>query len=123
MVGFKIMAKKRLRQKQNLHTTAGPVTIIKVDGSVDVKPAYSPRQVRRITKDRPTMSKSKRESIMRRDQYRCRYCETPKGPFQIDHVIPIADGGLDARHNLVTACIPCNSEKGTDLWYPKPIRK
>lgn len=45
--------------------------------------------------------------ILQRDGHRCRYCGNPAN--QVDHVIPLCDGGplLDAR-NLVAACKRCN---------------
>lgn len=32
----------------------------------------------------------------------------------IEHLIPKAAGGTDARHNLAMACARCNQEKGTE---------
>jgi hypothetical protein len=41
----------------------------------------------------------------------CAYCGGPAGT--IDHVRPQAFGGTDDPDNLVDACQPCNSRKGT----------
>ena len=41
----------------------------------------------------------------------CVYCGTTESPFEWDHVIPIARGGLDHPVNLVTACRDCNRKK------------
>lgn len=35
------------------------------------------------------------------------------GPFHIDHVLAVANGGTDALDNLVVACKPCNLSKGS----------
>jgi 5-methylcytosine-specific restriction endonuclease McrA len=44
---------------------------------------------------------------------RCAYCgEVPRIMTQ-DHVVPLAKGGDHTRANIVPACVPCNSAKGT----------
>jgi hypothetical protein len=45
----------------------------------------------------------------------CFYCGVkldPFGSWQVDHVVPRAQGGGDDFHNLVAACRPCNASKG-----------
>ncbi|MEN0652403.1 MULTISPECIES: HNH endonuclease [Hyphobacterium] len=42
----------------------------------------------------------------------CVYCGTTEGPFEIDHVIPVARGGRHHRRNFALACQPCNRRKG-----------
>lgn len=54
-----------------------------------------------------------RRNIMRRDGFRCQYCNSSKGPFTIDHVLPKTRGGADTWENLVCACVECNSRKGS----------
>jgi hypothetical protein len=39
-------------------------------------------------------------AIFKRDGYRCQYCGCDDGPFQVDHVIPMAKGGLSSSDNL-----------------------
>ncbi len=43
----------------------------------------------------------------------CNYCEKPFKPqdLTMDHVVPLARGGLSTRGNIVPACKPCNNEK------------
>ncbi len=74
-----------------------------------------------------------RRSIYVRDHYVCRYCgaqlrpRTPKESYRmrrrnvppaqrpwptVDHVRPRSRGGSDDPENLVTACRPCNTQKG-----------
>jgi len=60
----------------------------------------------RIMSNKPT-----RNSIMKRDDYRCQYCGSLKD-LTIDHVIPQSKGGDSSWTNMVTACISCNSKKG-----------
>jgi 5-methylcytosine-specific restriction endonuclease McrA len=63
-----------------------------------------------------------RKNIMLRDNYTCQYCGKHAGPdkLNIDHVIPKGQGGKSEWPNLVTTCIPCNSEK--DCRTPKQAK-
>jgi hypothetical protein len=56
-----------------------------------------------------------RERIFARDGYRCVYCgETfPGERLSLDHVQPRMRGGDNSPGNLVTACQPCNTRKGS----------
>lgn len=53
-----------------------------------------------------------RKNILTRDDHRCQYCGTRRGPMTIDHVIPRKQMGGDTWENLVTACVKCNNKKG-----------
>jgi hypothetical protein len=62
-----------------------------------------------------------REFIFDRDGFACRYCGDTQGPFQLDHVVPIAKGGNNEPANLITACAACNRSKQTKAledWRP-----
>lgn len=51
----------------------------------------------------------------------CTYCLDTRGPFAIDHIIPVTKGGSNHRENLVPACQSCNTLKGNKSWgewYP-----
>ena len=56
-----------------------------------------------------------RRNIHARDLGRCHYCgkRFPSRELTVDHVIPRSLGGRDTWENLVTACVPCNSRKGS----------
>ncbi len=57
------------------------------------------------------MNMSLKEKILRRDQYRCRYCGA-RNRLTIDHILPLSRGGHPTKKaNLVTACTPCNQKK------------
>lgn len=43
----------------------------------------------------------------------CAYCGDSLGEITIDHILAKADGGTDARGNLVPACLTCNAMKGS----------
>lgn len=90
---------------------------------------------------RPVIKKSKRFEILFRDRFRCRYCgakapdtrievfkregaenvssfwddpisENGWNTYQVDHIIPVAQGGSNDDANLVTCCWDCNAGKG-----------
>lgn len=43
----------------------------------------------------------------------CHYCEQKFKPqdLTMDHLVPLARGGLSAKNNLVPACKECNAKK------------
>lgn len=43
----------------------------------------------------------------------CHYCEKKKNPKELtmDHLVPLARGGLSTKNNLVPACKECNAKK------------
>ena len=53
-----------------------------------------------------------REQIFARDGLQCSYCDDVRGPFEIDHIIPVAENGDDNPENLCVACRLCNRMKG-----------
>lgn len=63
---------------------------------------------------RDSISKSVRFSVFDRDNYACVYCgrKPPDVQLEIDHVIPVCDGGDNSIENLVSACQDCNRGKG-----------
>ena len=65
--------------------------------------------------------RSSRFQILERDNFRCQYCgKTPKDDIrlEVDHIIPLCEGGDDVDSNLITACFDCNRSKaGNRLNY------
>ncbi|MBJ7401548.1 HNH endonuclease [Mycolicibacterium sp.] len=59
------------------------------------------------------VSRRLRFEILRRDNHTCQYCgaKAPNVALTVDHVKPVALGGLDEPGNLVTACQDCNAGK------------
>lgn len=45
----------------------------------------------------------------------CRLCGDTEGPFEVDHIHPIALGGTDHMSNLWLLCRPCNRAKSGHL--------
>ena len=62
---------------------------------------------------RGSIPRSMRNEIYSRDGYRCQFClgEPGTAELTIDHLIPLALGGLDEATNYVTCCRSCNSAK------------
>ena len=58
-----------------------------------------------------------REKVFKRDNYKCVYCGASGNGIrlEIDHVIPISNGGSHCMRNLVTSCRACNRRKGARL--------
>lgn len=55
-----------------------------------------------------------RINVLTRDGFRCQYCGEKRLARELtfDHVIPRSQGGPTSWTNIVTACRPCNGEKG-----------
>ena len=49
--------------------------------------------------------------VFERDDFRCRYCGR-RGPLSVDHVILWEEGGASTYENLISACKPCNRDRG-----------
>lgn len=65
--------------------------------------------------EREPIRKEVRSAVFARDGEVCAYCATTGGPFEIDHIVPVALGGSNALRNLTVACPPCNRSKGAKM--------
>lgn len=54
-----------------------------------------------------------RFEVFKRDGFCCRYCGStpPTVVLEIDHIVPVADGGTNDQENLATSCFECNRGK------------
>ena len=60
--------------------------------------------------------------IQAAQDHRCYYCgKRRKGKLTQDHIIPVSKGGSHTLHNVIGACGPCNSRKGTKK-PPMPVQ-
>lgn len=53
--------------------------------------------------------------IFKRDEFKCQYCGrgVKDGTIlEIDHIVPISEGGKNIEKNLTTSCKECNKGKG-----------
>lgn len=67
---------------------------------------------------RAYISPSMRFSVLQKCNFACFYCGLPaqQGVVQleIEHVVPVSQGGSDEHWNLVAACHECSAGKGAD---------
>lgn len=63
---------------------------------------------------RRALSKKTRFDVFKRDAFTCQYCgrKPPQVVLQVDHVVPVAEGGDNEIVNLLTSCEDCNRGKG-----------
>ncbi len=54
-----------------------------------------------------------RFEVFKRDEFTCRYCgrKTPDVILEVDHIVPVCEGGGDDQMNLATSCWDCNRGK------------
>jgi hypothetical protein len=54
-----------------------------------------------------------RFEVFKRDGFQCRYCgkKSPEVVLEVDHIVPVCEGGGDEEMNLATACWDCNRGK------------
>ncbi len=69
---------------------------------------------------RALMTAKLRERIKERDNYTCCNCQNSTSKeenllLEIDHIVPIAKGGMTSEDNLQTLCWKCNRSKGAKL--------
>lgn len=64
---------------------------------------------------RKPVSKKLRFEVFKRDGFACQYCgaSPPDVELELDHIIPVAEGGLNIEANLITACFECNRGKSS----------
>jgi len=55
----------------------------------------------------------RRLAVLARDRHACVYCTTAltEENFVLDHLVPVAKGGTNRKHNLVAACDVCNRRR------------
>lgn len=63
---------------------------------------------------REALSKKIRFEVFKRDKFTCQYCgkSSPDVVLEVDHIVPVAEGGTNDIENLITACFDCNRGKG-----------
>lgn len=69
-----------------------------------------------MSKFRKSISRKLRFDVLKRDGFKCQYCGASSSPdpdfvLEVDHKVPISQGGSNAIDNLVTACNICNAGK------------
>ena len=56
----------------------------------------------------------RRRAVLMRDKYACVYCTVALSEenFVLDHLVPVARGRTNRKHNLIAACEVCNRHRG-----------
>lgn len=77
-----------------------------------------------IAGQRALMTSALREKIKTRDGFACKICrlsvtEEKNLLLEIDHIIPLAKGGITSEDNLQTLCWKCNRTKGAKILPPQ----
>ena len=90
--------------EQEIHTVRLTIRVPAVLRLLSYVPLKRKKQVIRFS----------RTNIFIRDNHICQYCgdKFNKSHLTLDHVAPIVQGGAKSWENIVTACKPCNQNKG-----------
>ena len=66
-----------------------------------------------IMAKRKALSNKIRFEVFKRDSFTCQYCgqKAPDVILNIDHILPVKEGGTNELLNLITSCFPCNNGK------------
>lgn len=67
--------------------------------------------------ERTALPKKVRFEVFKRDSFTCQYCgrSAPNVILEVDHIVPVAEGGTNEVINLITSCRDCNRGKGAKL--------
>lgn len=73
-----------------------------------------------VVGQRALMTSSLREKIKSRDKFTCKICHLSVTDeknllLEVDHIIPLAKGGMTSEENLQTLCWKCNRSKGAKI--------
>lgn len=73
-----------------------------------------------VAGQRALMTSSLRAEIKERDKHTCKKCHNsvkkePNLLLEIDHITPLAKGGMTTKSNLQTLCWRCNRKKGAKI--------
>jgi len=70
---------------------------------------------KKVVSQRRPVAVRKRFLVIKRDVYRCRICNRSGVDLEVDHIVPVSQGGSDRLDNLQTLCRDCNRGKGNSL--------
>lgn len=72
-----------------------------------------------------------RQKVLERDQYTCQLCgykanekyaDGESVKLEVDHILPLKQGGKTVEENLWTLCTRCNAGKKSLLDYPETVK-
>lgn len=61
------------------------------------------------------ISKLKKLTLLKQQDYRCNICKEKNRPWDADHIIPASEGGTNDITNIQIVCRPCHIEKDAHL--------
>ena len=68
---------------------------------------------------RKALSKKTRFEVLKRDKFTCKWCGRSavqdEVVLEIDHIVPVKEGGNNHMLNLVTSCFECNRGKAANM--------
>jgi len=79
---------------------------------------YDGAKIRSVKKSRTGISQKLRFEIFHRDNFACQYCGKTKddgAKLELDHKVPVSEGGTDDYQNLTTSCHDCNQGKSNKV--------
>lgn len=87
-------------------------------------PKFDPKEFERMNEKhqvRKPFTKSIRHEVFKRDNYKCVECGATKEEttLEVDHILPVVQGGTDELDNLQTLCKACNLSKFDRCWKGK----
>lgn len=59
------------------------------------------------------LTKAQWQCILERHRFSCYLCGTDEARLTIEHIVPLARGGLHTAGNVAPACMRCNARKRT----------
>ena len=70
-----------------------------------------------MAEKRKPITKKVRFEVFKRDSFKCQYCgrSAPDVILEVDHIVPVAEGGDNTLFNLITSCRDCNRGKSKTL--------
>ena len=98
-----------------VHLEGGdPVKIFMED--IDAETIF-PASLRRDKDNRKTISPKVRLAVFKRDGFACVKCGAngKTSRLEVDHKIPVSQGGSNELNNLQTLCMDCNRGKGGEM--------
>jgi len=114
-----ILEEVGLAELEPVYKSKGPSGTVLKRTRITIPPieVTTTTEVTATTRVRENIRASSRWTILNRDGFRCYYCGRSSkdgANLHIDHVIPLARGGMNDIGNLITACEQCNLGKSTD---------
>lgn len=110
--GQRIRAIKLIREQTDLGLRDSRTLAERVDDWEFIDPSASISVVEKgSAEEARAVPRNVRQAVLDRDDYICRYCGRRSQTMEVDHVIPVSQGGTSTLDNLVTSCRDCNRRK------------